>query len=178
MKERNVLSLANPVRIPRMPMGRVSGTRIQAAVLTALALAAAAGCSSASAGSGGQASADQKAVAAVVVRTMHDLGTNNYADLCEFIAPGSPILAAGVEGCTGQVQVAMMGAGQQSGAGAFLSEASELTVNASDVVVNGDSATVPKTALLYHGQPVAQYDGLSDANLIRKNGQWYLVMGS
>jgi hypothetical protein len=177
-----VLSLANPVRIPRVLIGKVSRTRTHAALLTALALAAAADCSSASssasAGSGGKASADQQAVAAVVVRTLHDVGTNNYADLCTIIAPGSSVLASGIDGCIVQAQAAMMGAGQQSGAETFLSKASDLTVNASKVVVNGDSATAPKTALLYQGQPVTQFGGMGDENLIRKNGQWYLIMGS
>ena len=181
-------SLTNPVRIPRVLMGKESRTRTRATLLAALVLAAAAGCSSASTsttasttaspGSGGKPSADQQAVAAVTVRTLHDLGTNNYADLCEIIAPGSSILAAGIDGCTVQAQAAMMGAGQQSGTETFLSKASELTVNASEVVVNGDSATVPKTAILYQGQPATQFEGMTDENLIRKNGQWYLVMGS
>ena len=177
-----MLSLTNPVRIPRGPRGKVPRIRVHAVLLTALALAAAAGCSnagsSASADSGGKPSADQQAAAAVVVRSLHDLGTNNYADMCEIAAPGSSILASGVDGCTNQIQVAMMGAGQQSGAEGFLSKASDLTVDASKVVVNGDSATVPKTAVLYQGQPVTQVEGLHDANVIRKNGQWYLVMGS
>lgn len=177
-----MLSQTNSDRIPHVLAGKASRTRTQAALLTALALAAAAGCSSAgsstSAGSGSAPTADQKAVAAVAARTVHDLGANNYADLCAIIAPGSSILAAGIEGCTMQAQVAMMGAGQQSGADSFLSKASEITVNASQVVVNGDSATVPKSALLYQGQPVTQFDGMGDENLIRKNGQWYLVTGS
>ena len=177
-----MLSLASPVRIPRVLIRKVSGTRTHAALLTALTLAATAGCSSASssasAGSGGKPSADQQAAAAVAVRTLHDLGTNNYADLCTIIAPGSSVLAAGIDGCIVQAQASMTGAGQQSGAETFLSKASDLTVNASKVVVNGDSATVPKTAVLYQGQPVTQFDGMGDENLIRKNGQWYLVMGS
>jgi thioredoxin-like negative regulator of GroEL len=35
---------------------------------------------------------------------------------------------------------------------------------------------VPKTALIYQGRPVAQFEGIADEHLIRKNGQWYLVM--
>ena len=173
-----MLPLTNPVRIPRVLRGKDSRTRIHAAVLTTLALAAVAGCSSAnaSASSGGKPSADQQAVAAVATRAVHDLGTNNYADLCALYAPGSSILAEGVQGCTSEVQVAMMGAGQQSGAEAFLGKASELTVDASQAVVNGDSAALPKTAILYQGKPV-NFDGLENENLIRKNGQWYLTAG-
>jgi hypothetical protein len=175
-----VLPLTRPVRIPRVLTGKEFRTRTHAALLTALALAAAAGCSSAgpTAGSGGKPSADQQAVAAIAVRTVHDLGTNNYADLCAIIAPGSSVLASGIDGCVDEARVVMMGAGQQSGTDAFLSKASEVTVDASKVVVNGDSATVPKAALLYQGQPVTQFDGMGDQNMVRKDGQWYLVMGN
>lgn len=179
-----MLSLTNPVRIPRGLSGKAPRIRMHAALLTVLALAAAAGCSSQSPsaspspsdGSGGKASADQQAVAAVTVQMLHDVGANKYADLCMIIAPGSSVLASGIDGCVRQTQLTMMRAAGQSGAQTFLSKASELTVNASKVVVNGDSATVPKTAIYYQGQPVAQFDGMGDEDLIRKNGQWYLVM--
>ena len=164
-------SLTNPVRIPRLLIGKVSGIRTPAALLTTLALAAVAGCSSAGVGSGGKASAEQQAVADVTVRMMHDLGTNNYTDVCKLAAPGSSVLASGIEGCVAQEQALMTSAGQQSGVDAFLTEASEVTVDASKVVINGDSATVPKTALLYQGKPVANFDGMTDANLIRRDGQ-------
>ncbi|MFC0438813.1 hypothetical protein [Kutzneria buriramensis] len=127
-------------------------------------------------GAGGQASADQQAAAAITVRELHDLGANNYTDLCAIVAPGSSILADGIDGCTMRIQVAMS-VGQQAGTDDFLSRASELTVNASKVIVNGDSATVPKAAMLYQGQPVTQFEGMHDGRLIRKNGQWYIVTG-
>lgn len=183
--------MLSPTNADRLALrGKASGTRIPAALLTALALAAAAGCSSttpsaspapaasssASHGSSGTGSTDQQAAAAIAVRNLHDLGANDYADLCAIFAPGSSILATGIDGCTNRIKVAMA-ADQQAGTDDFLSKASELTVNASKVIVNGDSATVPVAAVLYQGQPVTQFQGMHDERLIRKNGQWYVVAG-
>lgn len=189
-----MLSLTKSVRISRVFTGKAAGTRTPAALLTALALAAVAGCSSASASpspspsasasaspragssSGGEASADQKAAAAVTVRAMHDLGSNDYTDLCAIVAPGSSMLASGLDGCVNEKRASIrMAAAQQPGVEAFLGRASEFTVNASKVVVDGDSATVPTAAILYKGRPAPDLEGISEQKLIRKNGRWYLI---
>lgn len=160
---------------PRVRNGMASRSSAPAALLTALAVAAAAGCSSAGTDSGGQASPDQQAAATVMVQALHDLGTGDYADLCTIVAPGSPMLAAGVDECATLAKTSMMSAGQQRGATEYLSKASEFTVEASKVVVTGDSGVVPIDAVLYQGQPVTPFEGMQDQRMIRKNGQWYVV---